>query len=68
MQYRVQWHREGPEGDKWLPAKELENCEALDKWLERQTQAPLVATLCYPYDTFSLLPVAFPTGVLTHPC
>jgi hypothetical protein len=35
-QYLVRWHREGPEGDKWIAAKELEDCEALDTWQERQ--------------------------------
>ncbi len=39
LQYRVRWRGEGPEGDKWLPAKELEDCEALDKWLRRQDPA-----------------------------
>ena len=66
IQYCVLWRGEGPEGDKWLPAKGLENCKALDKWLEHQAQAPPVVMLCYFYDTFSLPPVAFPTGVLTH--
>ena len=32
IQYRVRWQGEGPEGDKWLPASELEDCEALDLW------------------------------------
>ena len=31
------WQGEGPEGNKWLPAWELEDCEALDVWLA-QTQ------------------------------
>jgi hypothetical protein len=35
-QYRVRWLGEGPEGDKWVAAKELEDCEALDKWQQRQ--------------------------------
>ncbi|KAF8269462.1 hypothetical protein EI94DRAFT_1574204, partial [Lactarius quietus] len=26
------WRGEGPEGDKWLPASNLEECEALDRW------------------------------------
>ena len=33
--YRVRWQGEGPEGDKWLPASELTDCEALDNWLAR---------------------------------
>ena len=36
-QYRVRWQGEGPEGDKWLPASEVEDCEALDLWLARKT-------------------------------
>ena len=30
--YRVRWQGEGPEGDLWLPADELADCEALDVW------------------------------------
>src|SRR6266403_3665549 len=33
-QYRVRWQGEGPEGDKWLPASELEDCKALKVWLK----------------------------------
>jgi hypothetical protein len=33
--YLVRWRGEGPEGDKWLPERELEDCEALDNWLAR---------------------------------
>jgi hypothetical protein len=29
----VRWRGKGPEGDKWLPEQELEDCEALDNWL-----------------------------------
>ena len=36
-QYRIRWQGEGPEGDKWLPASEVEDCEALDIWLARKT-------------------------------
>lgn len=32
-QYLVRWQGEGPEGDVWLPRRELEDCEALDNWL-----------------------------------
>jgi hypothetical protein len=28
----IRWQSEGPKGDKWLPAKELEKCEVLDIW------------------------------------
>lgn len=33
-QYLVQWVGYGPEHDRWLPRRELEECEALDRWLE----------------------------------
>jgi hypothetical protein len=32
-QYLVRWTGYGPEHDRWLPGRELEDCEALDKWL-----------------------------------
>ena len=38
-QYRVRWQGEGPEGDKWLPASEVEDCEALDVWLARKIKS-----------------------------
>lgn len=37
-QYLVRWRGEGPEGDIWLPASELEDCEALDQWQARRAQ------------------------------
>jgi hypothetical protein len=37
-QYRVRWKGEGPEGDKWLPSEEVENCEALDAWQARKQE------------------------------
>jgi hypothetical protein len=39
IQYRIRWQGEGPEGDKWLPASEVEDCEALDIWLARNKAA-----------------------------
>jgi hypothetical protein len=32
-QYLVRWTGYGPEHDRWLPRRELEDCEALDRWL-----------------------------------
>jgi hypothetical protein len=37
-QYRVRWQGEGPEGDKWLDANEVEDCKALDAWLARKAK------------------------------
>jgi hypothetical protein len=36
MQYLVRWHGYGPEDDRWLPGRELDDCEALDFWLARK--------------------------------
>ena len=36
-QYLVRWRGEGPEGDMWLSAEELEDCMALNVWLEKKT-------------------------------
>jgi hypothetical protein len=33
--YLVRWLGYGPEDDRWLPGRELEDCEALDIWLAR---------------------------------
>ena len=33
-QYLMQWVKEGPETDSWLPRSEVEECEALDVWLK----------------------------------
>ena len=70
LQYRVRWQGEGPEGDKWFPARELEDCEALDKW--QNHQGVIMATMhrsrsFHIHTPSPLPPVAFPTGVLTHP-
>lgn len=37
-QYLVRWRGEGPEGDIWLPASKLEDCEALDQWQTRRAE------------------------------
>ena len=34
--YKVRWQGEGPEGDIWLPAEEISECEALDRWISRR--------------------------------
>jgi hypothetical protein len=39
-QYLVRWCGEGPEGDEWLPASEVEDCEALDFWEARASNKP----------------------------
>ncbi|KZP29547.1 hypothetical protein FIBSPDRAFT_727313 [Athelia psychrophila] len=33
-EYLVRWVGEGPGDDLWLPARELQDCEALDVWLD----------------------------------
>jgi len=35
-QYLVRWVGYGPEEDRWLPQRELDNCEALDTWQQRE--------------------------------
>jgi hypothetical protein len=42
IQYKVRWQGEGPEGDIWLPASELEDCAALDDWQARRPKLPRV--------------------------
>src|SRR6266404_3293192 len=44
-QYLMRWQGEGPEGDLWLPASELEACEALDAWQAKRTRNKLTITL-----------------------
>jgi hypothetical protein len=44
-EYLIRWRGEGPEGDKWLPASELENCEALDVWQAHKKIKPRAAAL-----------------------
>jgi len=39
-QYLVRWIGYGPEEYRWLPRHELEDCEALDLWLETLTGRP----------------------------
>lgn len=56
--YRVQWQGEGPKGDKWLPAKELADCEALDVWIARKATVGLIS-----YVNSTVLAGSFcPTG------
>ena len=33
LQYLVRWKGWGQEGDEWLPGREVEKLEALDRWL-----------------------------------
>ena len=37
FQYLVRWRGYGPEDDRWLPHRELEECAALDTWLAKKT-------------------------------
>jgi hypothetical protein len=37
-QYLVRWQGEGPEGNVWLAAGELEECEALDSWMTKKAE------------------------------
>ncbi|EDR02067.1 reverse transcriptase-RNase H-integrase [Laccaria bicolor S238N-H82] len=39
-QYLVRWSGYGAEHDKWLPGSELQDCEALDRWLESRVGSP----------------------------
>ena len=61
-QYLVRWRGEGPEGDLWLAASELEDCEALDSWQAwkaenarkpEETEQPKltirIVTVCVPH-------------------
>jgi chromodomain-containing protein len=54
--YRVRWQGKGPEGDKWLPASELSDCEALDSWLSQHAAGPSTVASLIPAGSF------FPTG------
>jgi hypothetical protein len=45
IQYKVRWQGEGPGGDIWLPASELEDCEALNAWQNRRPRLPKVVLL-----------------------
>jgi hypothetical protein len=35
--YLVRWVGQGPEYDLWLPQKEIDDCEALDVWLQNKS-------------------------------
>jgi hypothetical protein len=41
--YKVRWQGEGPEGDIWLPAEELSDCEALDNWNSKKAASSSVS-------------------------
>ena len=47
--YRVRWQGKGPEGDLWLPAEELSDCEALDNWTSRKHVDLPVSYVSSPY-------------------
>ena len=51
--YRVRWQGEGPEGDLWLSAEELCDCEALDDWTNRKNTGPAVS---FTGPAFSYVP------------
>jgi hypothetical protein len=55
--YRVRWQGEGPEGDKWLPAEELTDCEALDTWAARKATTDSIS-----YVNSNVPAGSFPTG------
>ena len=55
--YKVRWQGEGPEGDLWLPAEDLQDCEALDTWNARKTAASIFSS-----RTFFVPAGSFPTG------
>lgn len=40
-QYLVHWKGYGAEEDRWLPGSELQDCEALDVWLNSRVGSPL---------------------------
>ena len=43
--YLVRWVGYGPEDDEWLPGRMLEDCEALDKWVESEENGQAVVGL-----------------------
>jgi hypothetical protein len=57
--YRMRWQGEGPEGDKWLPAKELEDCAALDLWITRKTASNLISYVTSLVPASSFFPKGF---------
>ena len=53
--YHICWQGEGPEGDLWLPANKLKDCEALDLWLNKNiTGCILYIHSSDPASSFSL--------------
>ena len=58
-QYKVCWQGEGPEGDLWLPAKELADCEALDVWTVQRSAGIFFSYVTLPVPAGSFSPTRF---------
>ena len=56
--YKVRWQGEGPEGDLWLPAEELSECEALDRWISRRA-TNFISSITSPVPGGSFCPTGF---------
>ena len=56
--YHICWQGEGPEGDIWLPAEELTDCKALDKWITRKAAA-FISYVHSPVPAGSFCPTGF---------
>ena len=65
--YCMHWQGEGPEGNKWLPAKELTDCEALNKWLVRKATHGLLSYINLSVLAGSFFPLGFDAPVLCTP-
>ena len=61
--YHVHWQGKGPEGDKWLPAEELTDCEALNKWLTCKATHGLLSYINLSVPASSFFPLGFDAPV-----